>query len=77
MFISQFILFGYFSPETFLPAASIVATVLGVVMMMGRGSWRFLVLCFKRGFRRGDRVAGVRQPHFQLQSEAHSQAPRS
>jgi hypothetical protein len=77
MFNSAFISFAYFSPETFLPAASIMATVVGVVMLMGRGSWRFLVLCFKRGFRRGKRVAGANQPHFQLQSEAHSQAPRS
>lgn len=77
MFTSSFILIGYFSPETLLPAASIVATVVGVVMMMGRGSWRFLVLSFKRGFRRGDRVARVSQPHFRLQNEAHTQAPRS
>jgi hypothetical protein len=77
MFITQLILFGYFSPETFLPAASIVATVLGVVLMVGRGSWRFLVLCFKRGIRRGERATRASQPHFRLQSEAHSQAPRS
>jgi len=76
MFTSNFILFAYFSPETLLPAASIVATVVGVVMMMGRGSWRFLVLSFRRGFRRGDGVAEVSQPHFRLQNQAHSQAPR-
>jgi hypothetical protein len=73
----QFVLFGYFSPETFLPAASILATVLGVVLMVGRGSWRFLVLCSRRGFRRGERAARASQPHFRLQSEAHTQAPRS
>jgi hypothetical protein len=76
MFISHFILVAYFSPETMLPAASIVATLVGVVMMTGRGSWRFLVMRLKRGFRRGDRVARASRPHFRLQSESHAQAPR-
>ena len=74
---SSFHVFGYFSPETFLPAASILATVVGVVMMAGRGSWRFLVLCVRRGFRRNERVARVSRPHLRLRSEEHSQVTRS
>ena len=35
-------LFAYFSPETLLPVGSILATVLGVAMMLGRGSSAFL-----------------------------------
>lgn len=32
------ILFAYFGPETVLPITSIIATVVGVVMMLGKGS---------------------------------------
>jgi len=31
---------AYFGPETTVPLASVLATVVGVVMMMGRGSLR-------------------------------------
>ena len=32
------ILLAYFGPETVLPVTSIIATVVGVVMMLGKGS---------------------------------------
>ena len=32
------LIFAYFGPETVLPVTSIVATVIGVVMMMGKNS---------------------------------------
>ena len=56
MFTSSVVL-AYFGPETVLPVTSIVATVIGVVMMMGRSSlrWTFDALkraalfCFRRG----------------------------
>ncbi len=48
-------LFAYFGPETVLPFASILATVLGVVMMFGRMSLRMMwspfrwVICKAKG----------------------------
>jgi hypothetical protein len=37
------VFFAYFGPETTLPLASVLAASLGFVMMMGRGSLRFVV----------------------------------
>lgn len=34
--------FAYFGPETTLPLASVLAASLGFLMMMGRGSLRFV-----------------------------------
>jgi hypothetical protein len=67
-------LFAYFSPETLLPVGSILATVLGVVMMLGRGSLRFLIRSLKRAFRPATWIAGVSRPHFRLheQGERHA-----
>jgi len=55
--LTSFVVLAYFGPETVLPVTSIVATVIGVVMMMGRSSlhWMFagvkraLRFCFRRG----------------------------
>ncbi|MDR3619421.1 MAG: hypothetical protein P4L85_08730 [Paludisphaera borealis] len=55
--LASFMVFAYFGPETVLPVTSIVATVIGVVMMMGRSSlhWMFAGVrrtarfCFRRG----------------------------
>jgi hypothetical protein len=46
------LIFAYFSPETLLPATSIVATITGVVLMCGRGPLRFVIRCARRGYRR-------------------------
>jgi hypothetical protein len=51
------LVFAYFGPETVLPVTSIVATVIGVVMMMGKTSiyWVFsgvkraVRFCLRRG----------------------------
>ncbi len=56
MFTSPMVL-AYFGPETVLPMTSIVATAIGVVMMMGRSSlsWTFeavkraALFCFRGG----------------------------
>jgi hypothetical protein len=36
-------LLAYFGPETVLPATSIIATILGVVLMLGKNSIRWCV----------------------------------
>jgi hypothetical protein len=67
-------LFAYFGPETMLPLTSVVATVVGVFLMVGRNTTRFV----RRALR--DRFAGpardraradtIPRPHFPLPSEA-------
>ena len=36
------LIFAYFGPETVLPMTSIVATVVGLVMMFGKNTFRLL-----------------------------------
>jgi hypothetical protein len=67
-------IFAYFSPETLLPVGSIVATVLGVVMMLGRGSLRFFIRSFRRLFRPSAWIAGVSRPHFRLHERGELEA---
>ncbi len=43
----SFVLLAYFGPETVLPVTSIIATVIGVVMMLGRSSLTWFFGCFK------------------------------
>jgi hypothetical protein len=45
------LLFAYFGPETVLPVTSIVATVIGVVMMMGKTSLYWIFSSVKRAVR--------------------------
>ncbi len=73
--------FAYFSPETLLPVGSILATVLGVAMMLGRGSVRFLIRSFRRVIRPSAWIAGVSRPHFRFQKQgepepAHADSSR-
>jgi len=67
--------FAYFSPETLLPITSIVATIAGLFMMLGRGFLRFIIGCGRRGVRRAGRIAGVSRPHFRLRKKDYSQSP--
>jgi hypothetical protein len=73
MFINSPI-FAYFSPETLLPVGSIVATVMGVAMMLGRGSLRFFLRSFRRVFRKSGWIAGVSRPHFRLNEHGEPRA---
>ncbi len=58
------ILLAYFSPETVLPLASILATIVGGAMFCTRGSVRFVVRCIRGAIRRPRRAAQVHAPHF-------------
>jgi hypothetical protein len=60
------LVFAYFGPETLLPVTSIVATIVGIVMMLGRGSFRTILQFFRRVLRRRKGVAAVSHPHFQV-----------
>jgi hypothetical protein len=70
-------IFGYFSPETLLPVGSILATVAGVAMMLGRGSVRYLFRAFRRFARPSSWIAGVSRPHFRLGDDGEHQSARS
>jgi hypothetical protein len=70
-------LFAYFSPETLLPVGSIIATVAGVAMMLGRGSLRFLFRAVRRFARPSTWIAGVSRPHFRLGEEGEHQTALS
>jgi hypothetical protein len=63
------LVFAYFGPETLLPVTSIVATIVGIVMMLGRGSFRFILQFFRRVLRRRKGVAAVSHPHFQVRDQ--------
>lgn len=73
---ASYLLFAYFSPETLLPVTSIVATIAGIAMMLGRGSIRFIIRCCQRGLRRAVRIAGVSRPHFRVPKGSHSESSR-
>lgn len=71
-------LFAYFSPETLLPVTSIVATVIGVVMMCGKNTFRFLIRGCSRVLprRKSQRVEITKRPHFQARSQVPSEGAR-
>jgi hypothetical protein len=69
--------FAYFSPETLLPVGSILATVAGVAMMLGRGSLRFLFRTVRRYARPSAWIAGVSRPHFRLGEKGEHKTARS
>lgn len=55
---------GYLSPETLLPAASILATIAGVVMMIGSRTTRFALRWLGRAVGLARSTRGVPAPHF-------------
>jgi hypothetical protein len=65
---------AYFTPETLLPVGSIIATVLGVGMMLGRGSLQFLLRTCRRVFHSSSRIAAVSRPHFRFSRQDDAQA---
>jgi len=65
---------GYFSPDVVLPVTSIVATIAGVAMMLGRGSLRYVRRLLERGTGRALRGATRTGPHFRAEDKAHEPA---
>ena len=71
------LVFAYFGPETLLPVTSIVATIVGIVMMLGRGSFGLYSSAFDACFAAA-KVAAVSHPHFQVRDQepvAHHHSP--
>ncbi len=73
---TNLVIFGYFSPEVMLPVTSIVATVAGIAMMLGRGSYRYLFRLIRRGTGRSSDVAATSRPHFHVREETPTEAAR-
>jgi hypothetical protein len=80
--------FAYFGPETMLPFTSILATVVGILMIFGKHSLRLitrsffglgLVLGKRRKRDRSTRPLSVPLPHFSVKSgvQSPSEADRS
>jgi hypothetical protein len=67
--------FAYFSPETLLPATSIIATIFGILLMLGRGSLRYVVRLSKGARRASGRIAATSKPHVPIHDKAYTQAP--
>jgi len=70
-------LFAYFSPETLLPVTSIVATVIGVVMMGGKTTFRIIARWFRRVLPGRKRVVIARRPHFKARAQEPAERARS
>jgi hypothetical protein len=51
----QIMIFAYVGPETLLPMTSLVAGVIGIFLMLGRGSLRYMTGVLQAG-RRGGRA---------------------
>lgn len=64
-------LFAYFGPETVLPATSIIATVVGVVLMMGKNSIRWCIGSAARVLGRAPKSA-VPAPHVSTKARARA-----
>jgi hypothetical protein len=70
------LIFGYFSPDVLLPVTSIVATVAGIFMMLGRGPFRYILRVYESAVRRARRVPSTSRPHFRVRDESRVEAPR-
>lgn len=66
-------LLAYFGPETVLPATSIIATVVGVVLMMGKNSIRWCVGLAMSALGRKPKAQGpAPAPHFAPKAESRA-----
>jgi hypothetical protein len=66
--------FAYFAPETLLPATSIIATALGFIMLVGRGSYRLALRALRVSSSPSNAVADTSTPHFNDFPPSHDQS---
>ena len=60
------ILFAYFGPETMLPLTSVVATVVGVFLMLGRNTFRLMRRALLGWIPGIERKRSIPRPHLSL-----------
>jgi hypothetical protein len=63
------VVFAYFSPETFLPMTSIIASALGAVLLFGRSALRLARGIFRAVTLRQRRPDLIPRPHFRFAQE--------
>jgi hypothetical protein len=75
---SSTVLFAYFSPETYLPATSLIASVIGFVLMFGKNSFRIVAAKLKSiaGKRSATGVTELRGPHVKPAARLRDRSPR-
>ena len=69
---SAMFVLAYFSPETMLPATSILATAIGIFMMFGKGTLRIVMGAFRQILARPGPNGALKGPHFSMQRETGS-----
>lgn len=70
------VLFGYFGPETVLPMTSVIATVVGLFMMFGRNTLRFLFRWRRSASSTPKGAEAARGPHFSPKGKEQPAQPR-
>jgi hypothetical protein len=67
------LVFAYFAPEILLPVTSVVATVIGIVMMFGRNSFRLIARLCRRALLRPEPVKmAMKKPHIRPRNGRYS-----
>ncbi len=69
---SAMFVLAYFSPETMLPATSILATAIGIFMMFGKGIFRIVVGSCRQILARPGSKGALKGPHFSMQTETEA-----
>jgi len=59
----QIVIFAYVGPETLLPMTSVVAGVVGIFLMLGRGSLRYVMGVLQAVRRPGRVLRGATSRH--------------
>jgi hypothetical protein len=60
----DFVVFAYFSPETFLPLTSVIASAVGVFLLFGSTVLRLARRALRTVTLRGRRAGRIPTPHF-------------
>jgi hypothetical protein len=67
MFLQNVIIFAYFSPETFLPLTSVIASAVGVFLLFGSTVLRIARRALRRVVTLRRPAGTVPKPHFRPQ----------
>jgi hypothetical protein len=70
-------IFAYFGPETVLPLTSVVAAVVGVVLMFGRNTVRFIASWLRFRAPGPTGAKSPRKPHFAPRDRSPSRSHSS
>jgi hypothetical protein len=69
MMSSLNLVFAYFSPETFLPMTSILASAVGFLLLFGRNVLQLVRRILRFATARGRRPESIPKPHFRFNEE--------